>query len=138
MRPACGVTGERVLSAYTAEPTATGTGSNPMTATITLDVCTPDGNTWLAQLTGLDPKFTFHREFVQASSKNVSRSGMTGTKTYYFLTDGIYQSREPRRSLRHTDGRDGQGNRFYSVSGDQVTTIDLDAAVAEFTAGGAQ
>lgn len=108
-----------------------------MTVRVSLDVCTPEGKTWMAQLTGLDPKFTFDRDFVNASSSNLSGSGKTGTKTYTLIEDGIYQPREGRRSLRHTDGRDGQGNRFYRVTGDTVTDITEDEAIAALGTGGA-
>ncbi len=106
-------------------------------ASVTLDVCTPEGSTWLAQLTGLNPKYTFEREFINAASNNLSNSGKTGTKTFYLVEDGIYQSREGRRSLRHTDGRDGQGNRFYRVAGGEATTITLHEAIAAVRDGAA-
>ncbi len=109
-----------------------------MAARLTLDVCTPDGKTWLAQLTGLSQKFGFDRVFVNASSSNLSKSGMTGSKTYLLIEDGIYQSREARRSLRHSDDRDGQGNRFYRVAGDVVTVIDQDEAIAALSTSGAE
>jgi hypothetical protein len=104
-------------------------------STIRLDVCTPEGNTWLARLIGLDPKYTFQREFVNASSSNLSGSGKTGSKIYTLVADGIYQSREGRRRLRYTDGRDSAGNRFYHVVGDEVTIITQAEAIAALRGG---
>lgn len=114
-----------------------------MTATqipnVTLDVCTPEGQTWMARLIGLDPKHTFNREFVNASSSNISGSGKTGTKTYTLHPDGIYQSRESRRRLRNTDGRDSAGNCFYRVTGGDITIItQAEAFDSLHTAGGVQ
>ena len=48
-------------------------------ATIVLDVCTPEGNTWLARVTGSDKKFGVKRQFVNAVSSDLSKSGKTGS-----------------------------------------------------------
>jgi hypothetical protein len=83
------------------------------TTTITLDVCTPEGKTWLAAITGLDAKFGLQRSFVVATDRNLSGSGKTGSMTYA-VTDGIYESSEGRKRL---------GRRFWRVEGDQVSEI---------------
>lgn len=100
-------------------------------ARLTLDVCTPEGKTWCAKLVGLNPKFTFEREFINASEDNTTRSGRTGSKTYTLVEDGIYQSREGRRSLRGRDVRDHNGNRFYLVQDGDITIITQTEAIEE-------
>src|SRR5690554_1929736 len=74
-------------------------------AEIQLDICTPEGKTWLARLDGLDESFGFDREFVRAVSRDTSRSGRTGTATY-LVEDGVYESNEGRRRL---------GRRYWLV-----------------------
>jgi hypothetical protein len=90
------------------------------TATITLDVCTPEGKTWLALVTGVDQKFGFQRDFVGTIDKHLSGSGKTGTYIYA-VEDGIYESNE---------GRKRYGRRYWRVQGGTVTAIDRDEALA--------
>lgn len=110
-----------------AERTATGTGSAPMAAILYLDICTPEGKTWLARITGVGGRYGVDRAFVNPVSKDVSKSGKTGTATYAITEDGVYQSNEGRRRL---------GRRWWRVTGDTVEEIDEATALAE-AAGGA-
>lgn len=87
---------------------------------IVLDVCTPEGKTWLAQITGGGGKFGVEREFVNAAASNLSRSGMTGTKTYV-VSDGVYESNEGRGRL---------GRRWWIVRDGAATDVDRDEALA--------
>lgn len=89
-----------------------------MAVTIALDVCTPEGKTWLARVTGTDQTFGIAREFVNAAERDTSKSGKTGTLTYV-VEDGIYESNEGRKRL---------GRRYWQVQGDEVTEIDRAAA----------
>ncbi len=91
-----------------------------MAATIQLDICTPEGKTWLARVTGVGGQFGVERDFVNAVSRNTSRSGQTGTATYV-VTDGIYESNEGRKRL---------GRRWWQVTGDDAQEIDQAAALA--------
>lgn len=95
-----------------------------MAVKITFDVCTPEGKTWLAQITGLDPKFGFTRSFVNPISKDTSRSGRTGSYTY-LADDGLYEANEGRRKL---------GRSYYRVAdgkAEQISQDELIAALAE-------
>jgi hypothetical protein len=76
---------------------------------IHLDICTPEGKTWLARITGPDARFGVNREFVNATTRDLSRSGRTGTVTY-LVEPGVYERREGRRSLGHRNG-------FFEVTG---------------------
>jgi hypothetical protein len=90
-----------------------------MKHTIALDVCTPEGKTWLARITGADQTFGIARDFVNAVERDTSRSGKTGTFTYV-VEDGIYESNEGRRRL---------GRRYWRVQGDEITEIDRTTAL---------
>lgn len=92
-------------------------------AQLELDICTPEGKTWLARITGTGGKYGLEREFVNSVDKETSKSGRTGT-AFYVLDDGIYESNEPRKRL---------GRRYWLVSGGEVTEIDRDTALAELT-----
>jgi hypothetical protein len=98
-----------------------------MAAILELDVCTPEGKTWLARITGVGGRYGVDRDFVNSVSKDLSKSGKTGTFTYVLDTDGIYQSNEGRKRL---------GRRWWRVTGDSVEEIDERVALAE-AAGGA-
>lgn len=52
------------------------------TAEIILDLCTPEGKTWLAEITGPDPQYGVARQFIRAAERSTSRSGRTGTLNY--------------------------------------------------------
>lgn len=94
-----------------------------MAAQIVLDVCTPEGKTWLARLTGLGGQFGVQRQF-QHGRSDLSRSGKTGSITYT-VTDGIYESNEGRRSLRPHQ------RKWWRVTGDQAAQITEADALAE-------
>jgi len=79
-----------------------------------LDVCTPEGKTWLACITGIGGPYGFQREFVNTIARDTSRSGRTGTYTY-LVTDGFYESNEGRRRL---------GRRYWKVQNGVITEID--------------
>lgn len=90
-------------------------------AEIALDVCTPEGRTWLARITGRDGRFGVEREFVNAAVSNLSRSGMTGWKSYE-VPDGVYESNEGRRRL---------GRRYWIVKdGEAVEASRVEALKA--------
>lgn len=91
-----------------------------MAVKIVLDVCTPEGKTWLAAVTGFDPKFGFEREFVNPISKDTSRSGRTGTYTY-LTDDGLYEANEGRRKL---------GRSYYRVADGEAQQISQDELIA--------
>lgn len=91
-----------------------------MSTEIALDICTPEGKTWLAAITGTDPKFGFNREFVNAVTRNTSKSGKTGN-AIYVVDDGIYESNEGRRRY---------GRRYWRVAAGAVTEIERDEVVA--------
>lgn len=74
-------------------------------AEINLDVCIPEGKTWLARVTGLGGKYGIEREFLGPIARNLSDSGKTGD-AIYAVPDGIYESNEGRRRL---------GRKFWHV-----------------------
>lgn len=90
------------------------------TTTLDLDICTPEGKTWLALISGVDQRFGFDREFINPIEKSTSRSGMTGTATY-MVGNGIYESNEGRRRY---------GRRYWRVADGVVTEIGRDDVVA--------
>jgi hypothetical protein len=93
-------------------------------ATVHLDVCTPEGKTWCARVTGhdTDQPGGLAREFLTAAEANLSRSGMTGTKTYE-LTDGVYETNEGRRSIH-------PNRKFWIVTDGRAQQVDRTAALA--------
>jgi hypothetical protein len=92
-----------------------------MSATLNLDICTPEGKTWLAKIVGVGGKFGVEREFINPVEKNTSRSGLTGNADY-LLEDGIYESNEGRRRL---------GRRWWIVADGEIRETDRDTALAE-------
>lgn len=52
------------------------------------------GNTWLARITGPDPKYKLKREFLTPTEKNHSSSGKTGTDIWHIRKDGFYEFNE--------------------------------------------
>lgn len=91
------------------------------TAIITLDVCTPEGKTWLARVTGMGGQYGLERDFCRAISRDLSRSGRTGTMTYA-VSDGLYEANEGRRRL---------GRTYWRVTGGVAAEITLDELRAE-------
>lgn len=89
-----------------------------------LDVCTPEGKTWCAQLHGRDKSAPggLARTFVRMIESNTSRSGMTGSYTYE-LDDGVYETNEGRRSLPRQ-------RRFWIVTDGKATETDRAGALA--------
>jgi hypothetical protein len=86
---------------------------------IILDICTPEGKTWLARITGPDERWGVAREFLRPVSKNTSRSGRTGSVTYE-AGPGVYERREGRNRLRG-------GNGFFRITADEEV-VDLASA----------
>lgn len=78
------------------------------TVTITLDIATMEGKTWLAEIVGTDKKFGLQRVFVNAVQRRTSHSGKTGTAEYV-VGPGLYESNEGRRRL---------GRRYWKVDSD--------------------
>lgn len=70
---------------------------------ISLDICTPEGKTWLARITGPDAQYGVAREFIRSAERSTSRSGQTGTASY-LIGPGVYERREGRRNLSHQNG----------------------------------
>lgn len=87
-----------------------------------LDVCTPEGKTWCAEVTGRDRSAPggLARDFMRIIERNTSRSGATGTYTYE-LGDGVYESNEGRRRL---------GRRFWIVADGKIRETDRAGALA--------
>lgn len=75
-----------------------------------------EGKTWIARITGTDPKYGLAREFVPRIGRRSSRSGRTG-HMYYSLDAGTYEvsERGKRRFIRVGDDGSSEG-----VSRDQV------------------
>lgn len=90
--------------------------------TIHLDVCTPEGKTWLARVTGTDNQYGLSRDFVAAAGKDTSRSGRTGTATYE-VGDGFYESNEGRRRL---------GRRYWLVKDGEAVEVERAQVLASF------
>lgn len=84
---------------------------------LNLDVCTPEGKTWLSLRTG---RGAHDRQFIDPDERDLSRSGMTGTLTYIDLADGVYESNEGRRRL---------GRRWWIIKDGQITEVDAAAGV---------
>ena len=87
---------------------------------IHLDICTPEGKTWLARITGVGGKYGLDRDFVRAVERDTSRSGRTGTTTY-LVTDGVYEANEGRRKL---------GRSYWIVRDGAARKVSRDEAVA--------
>lgn len=93
-----------------------------MSAEINLDVCTPEGKTWLACIVGTGGKYGLERDFMHRVGTSLSRSGRTGTVTF-LVDDGVYEANEGRRKL---------GRSFYVVREGVARVVDRDEAVKEF------
>lgn len=91
-------------------------------AEIALDVCTPEGKTWLARVTGIGGRYGIERSFVHAASSSLSKSGRTGTMTY-LVGNGLYESNEGRRRY---------GRRYWGVKDGEVTQLTLSELKARF------
>jgi hypothetical protein len=96
-----------------------------MSVTLNLDICLPEGKTWLARITGTGGKYGVEREFINPVEKYTSRSGLTGSADY-LLEDGVYQSNEGRRR---------RGRRWWIVADGEVRETDRDTALAALTGG---
>lgn len=70
---------------------------------IVLDICTPEGKTWLAEITGPDARWGVARQFVRAAERSTSRSGQTG-QAVYLVGPGVYERHEGRRNLSGNNG----------------------------------
>ena len=46
---------------------------------------------WVAEITGVDPRYGLARSFLRASERSSSRSGATGDATYDIERPGLYQ-----------------------------------------------
>ena len=92
---------------------------------VVLDICTPEGKTWLARITGPDDRFGVAREFVRATERNASRSGRTGQASY-LIGPGVYERHEGRNRLAGNNG-------FFRVTADGAVE-DLAGAKAALEA----
>jgi hypothetical protein len=63
------------------------------------------GRPYCARLTGLDAKYGFAREFLPATERRRSRSGLTGANYYDIDTPGVYEVQSA--------GRKGVPERSY-------------------------
>lgn len=88
--------------------------------TLDLDVCTPEGKTWLARITGVGGRYGIERAFIRAATRNLSRSGKTGTMSY-LIGPGVYESNEGRRRY---------GRRYWIVDEDGLREVSQDEALA--------
>jgi hypothetical protein len=93
---------------------------------IPLDVCTPEGKTWLARITGVSEEFGFDRTFCRYVDRQTSKSGKTGTVTYP-VSDGLYESNEGRRRL---------GRRYWRVADGVISEISREQVTAELREAG--
>jgi hypothetical protein len=95
-----------------------------MATEIVLDLCTPEGKTWLARITGPDPRYGVARDFIRPVSKVTSRSGRTG-RYEYLIEPGVYERHEGRRSLGHQNG-------FFQVTSEgEITPLDSASAALD-------
>jgi hypothetical protein len=94
-----------------------------MTTEIILDICTPEGKTWLARITGPDPRYGVAREFIRAAERSTSHSGKTGSCTFVLTEPGVYERHEGRRRLRGDNG-------FFRVTDDGAVRPLASAAAA--------
>jgi hypothetical protein len=76
---------------------------------VILDICMPEGKTWLARITGPDERWGVVRAFINPVSTSTSKSGRTGQATY-LIGPGIYERHEGRRNLAGFNG-------FFQVTG---------------------
>ena len=88
-----------------------------------LDICKPEGKTWLAEVSGVGGKYGLQRDFTQPVERSTSKSGATGTATY-IVTAGIWESHEGRKRL---------GKRYWMVTDDEAVEITLEDVHAHFT-----
>lgn len=91
-----------------------------VTARIDLDICTPEGKTWLARVTGHGGRYGLEREFINRASAVTSRTGRTGTATYV-VADGLYESNEGRHTL---------GRHYWHVQDGVPVTVTLQQMIA--------
>ncbi len=94
-----------------------------MSTTISLDVCTPEGKTWLAEIVGTGGKFGIERDFINRISTNTSRSGRTGSYDYIVPDNCVLESNEGRRRL---------GRRYWIVAAGSVREVERDEALAAY------
>lgn len=90
-----------------------------MSTVIILDICTPEGPTWLARISSDGGEIT--RELLFADDMTTSRSGRTGSATF-IVGDGLFASHEGRKRL---------GRRYWRVTGGEVAEISLDELTEE-------
>ena len=74
-------------------------------------------NAYVARIIGTHPKFGFEREFVDAE-RNLSRSGASGSSSFAYEGDGLYEYRHATESDRAWT-KDG----FFLVLGDNVANL---------------
>lgn len=91
-----------------------------MTTEITLGFSVFEGTTYVARITGRDPKYGLARAFVPAASRHRSKSGRTGSNTY-LLEPGVYEL-------------SGEGRRRYVVVGPDGSLTRLADAAAVLAA----
>lgn len=75
------------------------------------------GKTWLARITGPDPKYKLKREFLTADEKRHSSSGKTGTDYWHIRQDGIFEYDEAWKNRGFFRIEAGE---FISMSRDEV------------------
>lgn len=70
------------------------------------------GKTWVAEITGTDPKYGFKREFLREDTKDTSYSGKTG-RVSYLLTEGkVYEICEAWKGRYYTTIKEGDIQRL--------------------------
>jgi hypothetical protein len=98
------------------------TKSHTASTKIVLDVCTPEGTTWLARIVSTDGKYGLERDFLHPVDRRLSKNGKTGDVTY-LVDNGVYEAYEGRRKL---------GRSFYIIRDGEARKVDRVGAVEEF------
>jgi hypothetical protein len=70
------------------------------------------GREWIAEITGLDPKYLFKREFLPVFDRDWSSSGKTGTTKFKLDEGKIYEVNEPWKGRRYIKVENGEIKRL--------------------------
>jgi hypothetical protein len=82
------------------------------------------GKTWVAKITGRDPKFTFERQFLPIVDRDISSSGKTGLVSFEITEGNYYEVCAAWKSRYFVDG---QNNRVSAE--DVLAFLDSPKAV---------
>ena len=86
------------------------------------------GRTWIARITGKDPKFGFNREFVRKHDVSVARSNVYRRLEFYLETEegAVYEYRDLNGSAR------GGESGFWIVRGGELHQISRQEVLGLF------